>query len=176
MQFHARDALQPAGQQVDCDDPHLIAELGLRHDAARAHREALAAAAAAVRHAGMGRAGLHVVRKHSESGALQVGLVAGGDSGDGRHGVGTPEGEAGRQRGEGGSRDGPWRGSDEREQRWGRPWQLAQPFSIWVFWAPTIVLRAWIESTVSGLLTLRPLLSTMGCGSDSRNGIRLGTL
>lgn len=32
--------------------------------------------------------------KHSESGALEVGLVAGGDSGDGRHGVGTLEGEA----------------------------------------------------------------------------------
>ena len=30
--------------------------------------------------------------KHSESGALEVGLVAGGDSCHGRHGVGTLEG------------------------------------------------------------------------------------
>ena len=32
--------------------------------------------------------------KHSESGALEVGLVAGGDCGQGRDGVGTQEGAA----------------------------------------------------------------------------------
>ena len=64
---------------------------------------------------------LDFTSKHSESGALEVGLVAGGDCGQGRDGVGTLEGEAGRQRGDGGARDGPWRGSDEREERWGRP-------------------------------------------------------
>ena len=60
VQLHARDALQRGGQQVDRDGPHLVAQLAVRHHAAGAHREALVAAAAAVGHGGMGRAGEHV--------------------------------------------------------------------------------------------------------------------
>jgi len=59
-QLQRGDALEGGAEQVDRQGPGLVAELGVGHDGAAAHGEALVAGAATVGHGGMGAALEHV--------------------------------------------------------------------------------------------------------------------
>ena len=61
VQLHGLDRLQAGHEQIDGHGPHLVAQVGVLHDGSAAHREALAAVAAAERHRLVLGAGLDAV-------------------------------------------------------------------------------------------------------------------